>query len=107
MPRGARRLPDACVERLRSADLIVHAGDVSRLSVLEELRSLGPPVRAVFGNADEPALRESLPERVVVEAGGARIRVVHDPGARGGREGGGVSWLPGVRAVGVGGTRPP
>jgi len=30
MPRGARRLPDACVERLRSADLILHAGDCSR-----------------------------------------------------------------------------
>ena len=27
LPRGARRLPDACVERLRSADLILHAGD--------------------------------------------------------------------------------
>ena len=29
MPRGARRLPAGCVERLSGADLIVHAGDIS------------------------------------------------------------------------------
>jgi putative phosphoesterase len=58
MPRGGRRLPDACVERLRSADLILHAGDVVAASVLEELEALGPPVEAVHGNMDEPALRE-------------------------------------------------
>ena len=27
MPRGARRLPDACVERIADADLLLHAGD--------------------------------------------------------------------------------
>src|SRR5436305_7487894 len=26
LPRGRRRLPDACVERLKAADLILHAG---------------------------------------------------------------------------------
>lgn len=25
MPRGTRRLPEACTERLRAADLILHA----------------------------------------------------------------------------------
>jgi len=34
---------------------------------LEELRALGPPVVAVHGNMDEPALRESLPKETVVE----------------------------------------
>ena len=29
MPRGRRRLPEACVERIRAADLLVHAGDFS------------------------------------------------------------------------------
>jgi uncharacterized membrane-anchored protein len=28
MPRGARRLPESCVERLRAADLVLHAGDL-------------------------------------------------------------------------------
>jgi predicted phosphodiesterase len=38
MPRGGRRLPESCVERLRAADLILHAGDLVRLSVLRELQ---------------------------------------------------------------------
>ena len=38
MPRGNRRLPDACVERLRSADAILHAGDFMELEVLEALQ---------------------------------------------------------------------
>jgi putative phosphoesterase len=86
LPRGARRLPDACVERLVAADLIVHAGDLTSVSFLEELRALGPPVEAVYGNMDEPALRESLPKELVVEVADARIGVVHIPGPAAGRE---------------------
>ena len=85
LPRGARRLPDACVERLRAADLIVHAGDFSLLSVLEELRALGPPVAAVHGNVDSPELRAVLPAEEIVQAGAARIGLVHDAGPAKGR----------------------
>jgi uncharacterized protein len=53
--------------------------------VLEELHALGPPVRGVYGNADEPALRERLPKELVVEAEEARIGVVHIPGPALGR----------------------
>src|SRR5205823_11544376 len=60
LPRGGRRLPDACVRELERADLIVHAGDFVAASVLEELRRLAP-VEAVYGNMDESALRETLP----------------------------------------------
>src|SRR3954453_12953981 len=86
LPRGARRLPETCVERLRAADLILHAGDVTAASALDELRALGPPVRAVFGNMDEPALCGSLPEELVVETGEVRIGMVHIPGPAAGRE---------------------
>ena len=85
LPRGARRLPDACLERLRAADLILHAGDLAAASVLDELEALGPPVAAVHGNVDGPDLRARLPERRVVEAGGARIGMVHDAGPAVGR----------------------
>jgi putative phosphoesterase len=86
MPRGTRRLPDGCVERLRAADLVLHAGDLAAASFLEELQAVGPPVLAVHGNVDEPALRAALPETRVVEAGGARIALLHDAGPRAGRE---------------------
>lgn len=82
MPRGRRRLP---VDRLRDADLILHAGDLSTVAVLEELEAIGPPVAAVIGNVDEAALAGRLPDERVVEAAGARIGMVHDAGPSTGR----------------------
>ena len=51
LPRGDRFLPKRCLDTLRAADLIVHAGDFSHQSVLADLRELGP-VAAVHGNVD-------------------------------------------------------
>jgi putative phosphoesterase len=99
LPRGARALPGACVERLRAADLIVHAGDFTSVAFLEELRALGPPVAGVAGNVDEPALRAALPSRTEIDAGGLRIGVVHDAGPRAGREARLTAAFPGCAAV--------
>jgi uncharacterized protein len=85
MPRHRRRLPDACVERLRDADAILHAGDIMELGFLEELEALGPPVHAVHGNQDSVELRMRLPATRIVNAGGARIAMIHDAGASAGR----------------------
>jgi putative phosphoesterase len=85
MPRGQRRLPDACVRRLRRAEAIVHAGDLCTLEVLEQLRALGPPVVAVHGNVDEAALARLLPTTATVTLGARTIAVVHDAGPASGR----------------------
>jgi putative phosphoesterase len=85
LPRGSRAIPDACVERMRSADLVLHAGDLMAPLVLEDLRALGPPIAAVYGNMDGADLRRVLPERQVVDAGGARIGLIHDAGPAHGR----------------------
>jgi putative phosphoesterase len=85
MPRGGRRLPDACVERIVVADLLLHAGDFSTLEVLRELEAIGPTLVGVHGNVDSADLRRLLPEERVVEADGARIAMVHDAGPRTGR----------------------
>jgi putative phosphoesterase len=85
LPRGQQRLPDACLTHLREADVIVHAGDFSSVMVLEQLRAIGPPVVAVHGNVDEAALKETLPDRLKVMIGGARIGLVHDAGPISGR----------------------
>ena len=101
LPRGRRRLPDACVERLRAADLILHAGDFTAASVLDELRALAP-VEAVHGNQDDAALRSSLPEQHVVEVDGVRIGLVHDAGRREGRHERLAAAFPGCDAVAYG-----
>jgi putative phosphoesterase len=87
LPRGSRALPDACVERLRGADLILHAGDLMTAAVLVDLRALGPPVEAVHGNIDDAEVRRLLPSARLVSVGGARIAMVHDGGPAGGRLG--------------------
>ena len=53
--------------------------------VLDELRLLGPPVEAVYGNMDDGVLKAELPREHVVECSGARIGMVHIPGPRVGR----------------------
>jgi putative phosphoesterase len=85
MPRGNRSLPAACVAELRAADAILHAGDFMRIEVLRALEALGPPVHGVHGNVDDDALRRMLPAARVVDAGGARIAMIHDAGQRTGR----------------------
>jgi uncharacterized protein len=85
LPRGTRWLPDACLERIAAADLLLHAGDFVTVEVLRELEALRPPVAAVHGNVDSSELRSLLPAERVVEAEGARIGLVHDGGPRRGR----------------------
>jgi putative phosphoesterase len=84
MPRGTRRLPGACLERLDAADLILHAGDVMTAEVLAEVRRHGDVV-AVRGNMDRGRLAAELPDELVLDAAGARIAMVHDAGPAGGR----------------------
>jgi uncharacterized protein len=84
LPRGARVLPTACIDRLRGADLIIHAGDLTALSVLEELRTYGEVV-GVRGNVDDPYVMAALPGELELEAGGCRLAIIHDAGRRIGR----------------------
>jgi putative phosphoesterase len=106
MPRGGRRLPDACLRLLARADLILHAGDVTGAGVLEELRRLGP-VEAVRGNMDDAEVSAALPERHVVEVAGTRIGMVHDGGRRDGRPARLAASFPDCDAVVYGHTHVP
>ena len=85
MPRGSRRLPERCVELIRGADLLLHAGDFAEVEVLRELESIGPPLAAVQGNVDSIELRVLLPAERIVAAGEARIALLHDAGPSAGR----------------------
>ncbi len=85
MPRGARRLPPACVERLGAADVILHAGDFTSATTYGEFELIGRPLLAVHGNVDDDELRTRLPAERIVEVEGARIAMVHDAGPKKGR----------------------
>src|SRR3954464_9131118 len=85
LPRGPRAIPPRCLELMRGADAILHAGDFAELEVLQSLRALGPPVYGVTGNVDAPELHVELPSARVVKADGVRIAMLHDAGSANGR----------------------
>jgi uncharacterized protein len=62
---------------LRGSDLIIHAGDVGKPEILDQLRSIAPVI-AIRGNIDKGAWADQLPPTAVVEAHSARIYVLHD-----------------------------
>lgn len=67
----------AALEALAGSDLIVHAGDIGSPDVLAALEAIAP-VTAVRGNVDRAAWARDLPETAAVEAGAARLYVLHD-----------------------------
>jgi len=62
---------------LEGCDLIIHAGDVGKPEIIEQLRSVAPVV-AVRGNIDRGAWASQLPLTAVAEAHSAQIYVLHD-----------------------------
>ncbi len=73
---------DAKLEGLfGGCDLVLHAGDVARLAVLESLRAIAP-VQAVRGNNDFGPLAD-LPDLLRVQLGDLRALVVHELGRPG------------------------
>lgn len=86
LPKRARDLPDEVWAQVDAADVVVHAGDWVDLETLDRLETRARRVVGVWGNNDGPDLRARLPEVAHVEVGGVRFAVVHETGAKQGRE---------------------
>jgi uncharacterized protein len=65
------------VRFLLGCDHIVHAGDIGKASVLEELATIAP-VTAIRGNNDNGGWAAALPEAQSLRLGGVSIFVLHD-----------------------------
>jgi putative phosphoesterase len=79
IPSRAKTIPPTVFDVFKETMLIVHAGDLIQLSVINDLERLAPVV-AVSGNMDEHAVREKLPKTNSAEVGGWRIGVTHSIG---------------------------
>jgi len=77
-----------CLEAFDGADLIVHAGDIGRPHVLDQLREVAP-LLVVKGNIDGDPLHH-LPLVDVAEVAGKRVASLHIAG---------TPWRPKPRAV--------
>lgn len=68
--------PEA-VAALEGADQIIHAGDVGKAIILDELRAVAP-LRVIRGNVDRDLWTLKIPDTLIVEAAGKRIYVIHN-----------------------------
>lgn len=69
-------VPPEVLEVLAGVNLILHAGDLSDASVLEDLSRVAPVI-AVRGNHDVQPGLEHLTRDLLVSVGGARIGLTH------------------------------
>ena len=84
-PRRWRSCPPAVARHLRTAELILHAGDVCVPAVLDELAEYAP-VHVVRGNNDGSDVAEwGAPDTMELDVDGYRIAMIHDSGQARGR----------------------
>lgn len=86
VPRRAKDLPAPVWHEIDRADVVVHAGDWVDESLLDAVESRAAHLIGVWGNNDGPALRRRLPEVAQADLDGLKLAVVHETGARTGRE---------------------
>ncbi|MFH1552101.1 MAG: metallophosphoesterase family protein [Candidatus Omnitrophota bacterium] len=79
IPVSAKELPPEVYDYFKDCDMIIHAGDAVEISVIDELEKLAE-TKAVWGNMDSPEVRQRLPEKILLDAGGKTIGVVHGKG---------------------------
>jgi putative phosphoesterase len=80
-----KKLPEAVWEHFVGVELIIHAGDLSVLSVIAELETIAPMV-AVQGNVEQEEVMLKLPVKREIMVGHCRIGIVHILGDANNRE---------------------
>ncbi len=79
IPKRAKTLPDSAWKILKSAQVILHAGDVLTKDFLDQLSQLAP-LYAVRGNNDIDL--STLPETLELELENTTIAMIHDSGPK-------------------------
>lgn len=80
VPIASPKLSDKLISCLNGCEMIIHAGDIVEMSVLESLGKICP-VKAVLGNMDGSELKNVLPRKLLLEIEGVKIGVIHGWGA--------------------------
>ena len=80
IPATCNALPSILLEKIKRVDLIIHAGDCTELSVIEDLERIAP-VEVIAGNMDSGIIKRRYPEKKIIELGSFRIGIAHGYGA--------------------------
>lgn len=86
LPKRAKELPAEVWAAVESSDVVVHAGDWTEATLLDDLVMRANRLVACYGNNDGADLRARLPLVARAELDGVRLAVVHETGQKQGRE---------------------
>ncbi|WP_410319586.1 metallophosphoesterase [Methanobrevibacter sp.] len=75
IPDRAKEIPQKVFDAFSEVDLILHAGDLTSLKVIEDLEKIAPVI-AIQGNMDR-VNGINLPVAKVIEAEGLKIGIAH------------------------------
>jgi putative phosphoesterase len=77
IPDLRRSLPARVMDIFSSVEIVLHAGDITELSVLQQLQEQVSLTFAVYGESDSAEVRGFLQESQVLEFGGLRVGLIH------------------------------
>ena len=70
-------LGDDVIEHLHDADEIWHAGDIGNLKIIDTLKSIGKPLRVVYGNIDDKEIQIETQRDEIFECEGLKVYMTH------------------------------
>jgi hypothetical protein len=76
VPAIAGGLPRAIFDIFKGVELILHAGDIVEMSVLDELGTIAP-VEAIAGNMDDSEVHMKLPYKKLLSVGKYKLGLIH------------------------------
>lgn len=80
IPVNASAIPQKVLEAFKDADMVIHAGDLVDLSVIDILKGVCKNVLAVYGNMDSQKVKAKLPEKEIIKINHYKIGVMHGSG---------------------------
>ena len=80
IPDRAKDIPQQILEAFKRVDMVIHAGDLVDMEVLDKLKAVCKNVRAVWGNMDPYEVKKELPEKEIIEIANHRIGIIHGYG---------------------------
>ena len=81
IPDRAKEIPQKILDEFKKVDMVIHAGDLVDINVLDKLRKVCKNVTAVWGNMDPEEIKKVLPEKTILKIGNRRIGLIHGFGA--------------------------
>lgn len=80
VPERAADIPGKIYEEIKSADILLHAGDIAVKDFFKKLEKTAKTY-AVRGNMDEPELKMILPQKQIIEINNIKIGLIHGWGS--------------------------